>query len=151
MMQSEIAAVSELLHESYSWLADREQLTSEQFEFLITERGSAESIERESKEQQYIVAVDGADLTGMVAVFGDLITKLYVHPSWFGRGIGRELYEAAEAIIAAEGHARVRLGAFNSAVPFYRHLGLHVTGHKRPKGPHEGLVFTLMEKSLATT
>jgi ribosomal protein S18 acetylase RimI-like enzyme len=148
MRQSEISDVSELLREAYQWLGKREGLSSSQLKFLTTERGSVASIQRESLEQQYIVTVDGDHLTGVVSVAGDLITKLYVRPSMFGRGIGRKLYEAAEAIIAAGGHTHVRLGAFGSAVPFYEHMGLHVSGQKRPGGPMAGLVFTLMEKSL---
>lgn len=151
MRQSEINDVSELLHESYSWLGEREQLLGPQVEFLISERGSTETIKRESQKQQYIVADDGIRLTGMVSVSGDQITKLYVRPSMSGRGVGRELYEAAESIIAAGGYARVRLGAFSSAVPFYKRMGLHASGHKRATGPLAGVVITLMEKPLAAS
>ena len=151
MRQSEIGDVSELLHESYAWLGERERLSSPQVDFLISERGSPETIRRESREQHYIVADDGIHLTGMVSVSGDQITKLYVRPSMFGRGIGRELYEAAESIIAAGGYVRVRLGAFSSAVPFYRRMGLHTSGHKNATGPLAGVVITLMEKPLQVT
>jgi GNAT superfamily N-acetyltransferase len=151
MRQSEIGDVSDLLHESYSWLGEREQLSSPQVEFLISKRGSAETIKRESEKQQYIVADDGIHLTGMASVSGDQITKLYVRPAVFGQGIGRELYEAAESIIAAGGYTRVRLGAFRSAVPFYRRMGLRASGHKKAAGPLAGVVITLMEKPLAKT
>ena len=96
-------------------------------------------------------ALDGIHLTGMASVSGDQITKLYVRPSVFGQGIGRELYEAAESIIAAGGYTRVRLGAFRSAVPFYRRMGLRTSGHKKATGPLAGVVITLMEKPLAKT
>ena len=149
MRQSDIDDVGELLNESYAWLGEREQLSSRQIEFLISERGSTETIQRESQVQQYIVADDGVHLTGMVSVSGDQITKLYVRPSMFGRGIGRELYEAAESIIAAGGHTQVRLWAFSSAIPFYERMGLRSVGQKQSTGPMAGLMSTLMEKPLA--
>jgi putative acetyltransferase len=149
MKQSEIGAVSDLLSECYAWLGEREGFSSLQVEFLVSKRGSIETIQRESRKEQYIVADDGAHLVGMVSVSGDQITKLYVRPSAAGRGIGRELYEAAESIIAASGHARVSLGAFSSAVPFYQRMGLSAVGRKAATGALAGVVITLMEKPLA--
>jgi GNAT superfamily N-acetyltransferase len=148
MRESEISEVSKLLCESYAWLGEREPLSSAQVEFLVSKRGSTKTIRRESREQQYLVTDDGAHITGMVSVSGDQITKLYVRPSLRGRGIGRALYEAAESIIAAGGHARVRLGAFSSAVPFYESMGLRAVGKKEGTGPMAGLAVTLMEKPL---
>lgn len=149
MRQSEIGDVSELLREAYMWLGEREQLSSEQVEFLVSERGSRKTIQRESRKERYVVADNGMKLTGVVSVGGDTITKLYVRPSSHGTGVGRELYEAAESIIAAEGYRRVTLGAFGSAVPFYRSMGLHAVGRKGATGELSGVVITLMEKPLA--
>jgi len=146
MRESEIADVSELLRECYTWLGDREGFSAEQVEFLTSERGSVETIRRESREQEYFVAEDEAGLSGMIAVSGDEIAKLYVKPSCHRRGIGRKLFEAAEARIRAAGHARVTLGAFSSAVPFYEKMGMRVTGRKETGGRMSGSVVTLMEK-----
>lgn len=148
MRQSEIGDVSELLRESYRWLGEREKLPPEQVEFLVSRRGSRETVRRESRAEQYVVADDGTRLNGVVSVAGDRITKLYVRPSSHGTGVGRELYEAAESLIASHGHRRVTLGAFPSAVPFYESMGLRVVGRKRAKGELFGVVITLMEKHL---
>jgi predicted N-acetyltransferase YhbS len=148
MKQSEIAAVSALLQESYTWLGEREGLSARQVEFLVSERGSTGCLLRESAEQEYLVAPAGRELVGMVAVAGDMIAKLYVRPSHMGAGIGRQLYEAAESTIRSAGHARVILGSFASAVPFYEQMGLHVVGTKNAAGPLKGVVVTLMEKTL---
>ena len=150
MRNSEIDDVSELLGESYAWLGEREGLSARQVEFLVSSRGSAETIARESLAEQYLVADDGTRLTGMVSVSGDTVTKLYVRPSLSGLGIGRELYEAAESLIAAGGHTRVALGAFSSAIPFYERMGLHAVGQKDATGVLAGVVIALMEKPLAT-
>ncbi len=149
MRDSEIDDVSELLRESYAWLGERERFSTKQVEFLVSSRGSTETIERESQAEQYLVLDDGTSLTGMVSVSGDTVTKLYVRPSLSGLGMGRELYEAAESLIAAGGHTRVALGAFSSAVPFYERMGLRAVGQKEATGALAGVVITLMEKPLA--
>ena len=148
MKESEVTEVSRLLGEAYTWLGEREGLSPEQTEFLVLNRGSTDCVQRESSQQQYLVTHDGQAIVGMVAVSGDEIAKLYVHPSRHGMGIGRELYQAAESIIRKGGHARVFLGAFSSAVPFYERMGLRMVGHKPVGGALTGLTMTLMEKSL---
>jgi predicted N-acetyltransferase YhbS len=148
MRESEIGEVSELLRESYTWLGKCEGLSAKQVEFLITERGSVETIRRESREQKYLVSGDGAGLTGMIAISGDEITKPYVRPSCHRRGIGRKLFEVAEACIMAAGHDRVTLGSFPSAVPFYERMGMRVTGRKQGMDPLNDVTITLMEISI---
>jgi GNAT superfamily N-acetyltransferase len=148
MRAAEVEGVSDLLRESYAVLAEREGLTAEQLRYLATERGSVECVRRESTSQRYLVARDGDRLAGMVAVSGDTIIKLYVSPSRLGEGIGRSLYEAAESVIRNAGHDRVALGAFPSAVPFYRRMGLRVIGRRRATGPLRDLTVALMEKRL---
>jgi len=129
-------------------LREREGLSQEQTEFLMSERGSPESIQRESGSQCYIVASDASQIVGVVAVSGEMITKLYVSPKHMGKGIGRSLYEAAESEIQTAGHTRVTLGAFPTAVPFYTRMGLSVVGEKRPCGALAGLTLAFMEKEL---
>ena len=68
MTQAEVAEVSELLCSSYTLLQEREGLSREQTEFLKSERGSAESIERESQSQCYIVARDASQIVGVVCM-----------------------------------------------------------------------------------
>ena len=148
MSRSDMAQVSELLTASYVWLGEREGLSAEQTDFLVSKRGSLECVRRESRVQLYLVARDGEEIAGVVAVSGDEITKLYVSPVRIGKGIGRMLFEAGERAIRAGGHRRVRLGAFPSAVAFYRRMGLDVAGHKRPAGALAPLTVTLMEKRL---
>jgi predicted N-acetyltransferase YhbS len=128
--------------------ADTRSVTTEQSQFLVTERGSLDCVRRESQTQRYLVAHDDGSVVGMVAVAGDAITKLYVSADRTGEGIGRSLYEAAESVIRADGHSRVTLGAFPTAVPFYARMGMAVVGCKNATGALEGLSITLMEKEL---
>lgn len=148
MKEADVEEVSELLRSSYAMLAEREGLSRDQADYLVTERGSVECVRRESKCQRYMVAREGGGITGIVAVSGDTIAKLYVHPDCTGQGVGRSLYDAAESVIRGEGHGCVRLGAFPTAVPFYEKMGLVAVGRKAATGPLEGRAVVLMEKKL---
>ena len=148
MKGSDMTLVSDLLSASYVWLGEREGLSAEQTDFLVSKRGSLECVRRESEAQLYLVAREGGHIVGLVAVSGDEVTKLYVTPDRMGKGIGRALFEAAERTIRATGHTYVRLGAFPSAVPFYRRMGLDVVGRKQPAGTLAPLAVTLMAKRL---
>ncbi len=146
MTETDIPAVSALLARSYVVLAEREGLSAEQEQYLVSERRSVECLRRESQDQRYILARDGDEIVGVVAVSGDLIGKLYIDPEHHGHGVGRALYDSAESLIREAGHGRVRLGAFPTAVPFYEQMGLSAVGEKAATGPLSGRTVVLMEK-----
>jgi GNAT superfamily N-acetyltransferase len=140
--------VSALLGRGYGVVAEREGLSADQEQFLVSERGSIGCLERESQHQDYLVARDRERILGVVAISGDLIAKLYVDPEYHGQGVGRALYDSAERLILASDHDRVRLGAFPTAVPFYQRMGLSPVGEKPATGPLTGRTVVLMEKHL---
>jgi GNAT superfamily N-acetyltransferase len=148
MTESEIREVSDLLQRCYAWLGEREGLSSLQTEYLQSERGSETTVRRESARETYLVADDGACLAGMVAISGEVITKLYVLPANHRTGVGRALCRAAASAIWAAGHTRACLGAFPTAVPFYEAMGFRPIGVRESAGALAGLRVTLMEKSL---
>ena len=149
MTAADEQAVSDLLCVCYRWIAEPEGYTEEQVGFLLSQRGSLETVRRESREQQYLVACRGESLVGMVAVSGNQITKLYVDPAYHREGIGRALFEAAVAIIAAAGFDRAILGTTPGTVPFYEALGMSVSGHRdHTAGVFSGRRTILMEKAL---
>lgn len=148
MTAADAPRVSELLRDSYTVLGEREGLSPEQTRYLVEERASLECVSRESQSEQYLLVRDSGFIVGMVAVSGDTITKLYVDPERTREGIGRSLYEAAESAIRANGHSRVSLGAFPTAVPFYARMGLVLVGEKPATGPLAGVSVALMEKAL---
>lgn len=149
MHEEETVAVSELLVVCYRWLADREGYTREQVEFLVHQRGSVETVTRESREQLYLVACVDGGVAGMASVADNQVTKLYVDPARHGQGIGSRLLAAAEVTIRQAGHDRMLLGTTQGTVPFYESRGMTVAGRRRPRaGPFTDRDVVQMEKSL---
>ena len=152
MREFDIPHVSELLRESYVCLGQREQFSDSQTEFLVSERCSPETIRRESREQRHLVADDGLQITGVVSVLGNEITKLYVDRTHLRRGIGTALFAAASDVIAQAGYRELWLGTiFPATLPFYKAMGMAEAG-RRPVGfgPMIGTEFvpTLEEGSI---
>jgi GNAT superfamily N-acetyltransferase len=148
MTQEEIPETSALLQRCYTWLAEQERLSAEQTEFLCCERGSEETVRRESSTQTYLTAREDGKIVGLAALSGNTVTKLYVLPSAHHRGFGRALYEAAESRIRSAGHTKVTLGSFPSAVKFHEAMGFRPVGLRQARGALTGLTITLMEKRL---
>lgn len=150
MTESDQSAVSRVLCDCYRLLGRLEGLQPEAVEFLLSKRGSLESIQREAACQTFMVAEIEQRIVGMVAANGDVVAKLYVDPSHHGQGIGTALFNAAEAIIRQCGYDHLTLGSAPSAVGFYEAMGASVTGRKRlARGPLAGHRVVLMRKHLA--
>jgi GNAT superfamily N-acetyltransferase len=150
MERDDIPKVSDLLCACYGWLAEREPLTPREVRFLVEQRGSIDTVKRESETESYFVACDDAEIAGMVSVRGNEITKLYVHPKCHRKGLGRMLYEKAEEVILGAGYTRIKLVAIGETpVPFYGAMGMKISGRKPWKAAGEsGREAILMEKSL---
>ncbi len=134
MTDDEIPIVSKLLCSCYNWLGEIERFPEEFTDFLITERGSVETVKRESQSQIYLVARIGETIAGMVAVRNDEITKLYVAPEHHRKGIGRELFKIAEKLIIEGGYNKVVLGAVaSSPIPFYESMGMSIDERKKSR------------------
>ena len=60
------------------------------------------------------------------------VQKIYVHPDFHGRGIGRELIQKAVNIAQAQGRSNLELqvNRTNSAVRFYKQLGFSIIDEK---------------------
>jgi GNAT superfamily N-acetyltransferase len=149
MEERDVGTVSALLGRCYRWSTDVEGYTSAQVEFLVEERGSEETLRRESGEQRYLVACANGEIRVMVAVDGNEVAKLYVDPDRHGQGIGAALMRAAESVIRDTGFERLTLGTTPGTVPFYEACGLRIAGRRlHEKGVFAGRTTILMEKAL---
>ncbi len=136
MKKEDINNVSELLCSSYRHLIQIENYSKLELDFLLTKRGSVETILRESQTQKYFVAFEDKILVGMASIGGCEITKLYVHPGWHGKGIGRQLFKYCKNEIFRGGHKALKVVAVGeSALPFYIAMGMREIERKKCRAP----------------
>lgn len=129
MTDADVPRVCELLRDCYRWLADREGFNDRQRAFLIDERSSEATVRHESKTRAHFVACQGDKIVGMSVVHGSNLARLYVDPAYHRRGIGKALFQAAEAFLRNAGVQEITVGALvESAAAFYRAMGMTVTG-----------------------
>jgi ribosomal protein S18 acetylase RimI-like enzyme len=139
MTSADHAEVSALLRACFNWLADREGFNEVQRAFLVGQRSSVETLREESRTRPHIVARgDDGTILGMAAIREHEVARLYVHPRCHGQGVGKALFEAAEVMIRAAGHAEVTVAALvESAAAFYRARGMREVGRQ----PYEPEIF----------
>ncbi|ADK86220.1 GCN5-related N-acetyltransferase [Desulfarculus baarsii DSM 2075] len=94
-----------------------------------------------------------AQAAGEVIGFGVLleaeIRALYVDVRWQGRGAGRGLLLALEALIAEAGHTRLTLNSSLNARRFYQAMGYNALREAVfPLGENEAMRCVVMEKRL---
>lgn len=131
MTESDCAAVSAVVCESFRHAAEREGVDEAAIRRYVAERGCEAAIRRQFREYDCFVACAGQQIVGMVAVKGNEVTKLYVDPQCHGQGGGGMLLAAAERVIASAGHDEmVAWAAFNSAIGFYEAMGMCAAGRK---------------------
>lgn len=77
------------------------------------------------------------------------VDAIFVSPAHGGRGIGKQLLSALEAIAATHGLARLQLNAALNAVPFYQAYGyLALRSERYPHPSGISLASVYMEKPL---
>ena len=90
-------------------------------------------VSRDDLEHSHcLVAEDEGRLCGYVLTFIDgetaLMRDLFIDPSYFGRGLGRDLFQRAIAHARESGACVLTLQADPNARDFYEHLGMRCTG-----------------------
>jgi ribosomal protein S18 acetylase RimI-like enzyme len=132
MTDTDHAEVSKLLRDCFNWLAEREGFTDRQREFLVGPRSDEATLRIESQTRPHLVARDkDGTIMGMAAVREDEIARLYVHPQYHGRGVGKALFCAAESMIRQAGFTEVTAAALvENAAAFYRAQGMHEIGRQ---------------------
>jgi len=131
MTESDCAAVSAVVCESFRYAAEREGVDEQGIRGYVAERGCEAAIRRQFREYDCFVACAGRQIVGMVGVQGNEVTKLYVDPHCQQQGVGAMLLAAAERVIASAGHDQmVAWAAFDSAIGFYEVMGMCAVGRK---------------------
>jgi len=152
MKENEAEKISEFLCLCYRRLAGIEKFSPGEIDFLLSKRGSVETIRRESAIEKYYVAIADSEITGMIAIKENRITKLYVHPDSHGKGIGKALFGFAKEAIANDDFDEIIAVAIGeSAVPFYEKMGMHIVERRKSRAPgfenREGIIMRMYLES----
>jgi GNAT superfamily N-acetyltransferase len=150
MKPDEVAAASEVMCACYRRIGAKSAYNDEQIAYLVGERGAKQTVEKESKNQTFLVACEGEKVVGVAAVNGSELAKLFVTPGRQGQGIGSRLFHAAEEVVKRTGNDEMIVGVmFEDAVGFYEKLGMTQFGTKLPDGGvFRGFEVKLMRKKL---
>lgn len=104
-----------------------------------------QAVEAMLEQREVLVACDPTDIVGTASLEGDLARTVFVLPERQGRGIGRQLMLAVEALARDRGLRVLRVPASLTARFFYRRLG-YVVVEEMFHGEERTV---LMEKELA--
>jgi len=150
MTAEDIPDVSEVLCSCYRWLGKHNTYTDQQVEFLVSQRGSMETVKVESQSQMYLVASKNGRIMAVAAIKDNELAKLFVDPAYHGQGIGSMLFRSAEHTILAAGFEEMIAGVMaRSAIGFYEKMGMSIFGEKIPEtGAFAGHKTPLMKKVL---
>ena len=150
MDEDNIFEVSNFLCRCYHWLGEQEQFSHQYIRFLIEERGSIETIRRESVHDTYYMMYHNHEIVGLLSMKDNKITKLYIEPTQHKKGLGRLLFKKAEAIIRQNGYQELQLIAFgDSSLFFYKAMGMKIVERKQHKIEQGAIVEgILLKKSL---
>jgi putative acetyltransferase len=105
---------------------------------------------RLARELTLVATLEGA-VVGFIALDGENIDMLYVHPETVSQGIGTMLYGAVEKLAAARGMKRLTADASDTAQEFFERRGFVAQQRKAVPLGGEWLANTVMEKKLQET
>lgn len=83
----------------------------------------------------FVADTNDHDAIGVVVAAPAHLSRLYVLPAWWGRGVGRALYDTAMHHIATFGSPRATLWVLEGntkARHWYERLGWQLTGARKP-------------------
>lgn len=116
--------------------AYKDVISSEQIQYMLTKMYDLETLKQQKQVgHSFFVAFQGDQAVGFVAVQPKhpsseqlKIHKLYIHPSFQGRGVGRILFSKALEIAQDNQLQRIVLNVNkrNKAVDFYKRIGFVV-------------------------
>ena len=150
MTIQDISQVSEMMCSCYRWLGRENGFSDKQVEFLVSERGSPDTIKAESQSQTYLIACINGLIVGVVAVKANEVAKLFVDPAFHGQSIGSMLFNSAQKLIAKDKYEEMIVGVMaQSAIGFYKKMGMSKFDEKiLQAGVFAGCKTPLMRKVL---
>ncbi len=95
----------------------------------LCSRSTPEKMIELGQKRTFFVAIIENQVIGTATLEGNYVGTVFVHPAWFGHGVGKRLMQEIEAAAQQNGIKKITLGASITAVDFYRKLG-YIRGRK---------------------
>ena len=112
-----------------------------------------EQFEARNNEIDYLVALDEVNkaIIGIIGLKNNRVRTFFVHPSYQGKGVGRQLFNHLEHIAKSKHLLKFTVEASPIAAMIYEHFGFVRTGSKDKE--RNGIPYTdiLLEKDLRPT
>lgn len=149
MLESDDKVVSQIMCECYRFIAEPDRLTVEQLDRMLQERCQPEHMAIMRSRFDCTVAEVNGKVCGIVALGGNNVAELFVHPAHHRHGIGAMLFRHAQERVKASDYTKLTVATTGYAIPFYEAMGMHTVGRRQVTfGPLEGRDLILLEKKL---
>ncbi len=117
MKSEDVPAVSRLVTDCYSFLADRQGFSALQLRRLLEERCSESCVREFYDRFEHYIAACGERIVGVVGIEKNDVAELWVSPDRHRQGIGRALFGKAEELIREAGHTVLTVRTSPRATP----------------------------------
>jgi GNAT superfamily N-acetyltransferase len=124
---ADVDAICDVIRPSVRWLGGQERWDERQLAEMEASHTSRENILWLMKRHTWWAAWLDGRIVGVTSAFRNEIAKLFVHPDWFHKGVGRALFRAAEKHASASGFHYVRARCFPASASFYEAMGMSVS------------------------
>lgn len=99
------------------------KLYSQELIEVFSRKYTPEAFLRRMKYTQFLIAVKGKELVGVIGLKGIMVRSFYVHPDYQGKGLGSILYKKLEELARTQGLSELTLESSLLGLPIYIHYG----------------------------
>ncbi|MBW2972799.1 GNAT family N-acetyltransferase [Candidatus Woesearchaeota archaeon] len=106
------------------------------------------AFQHEMKEEDVLIYEENNVILGFGVVEGSHIRRVYIHPDFQRKGVGKNIVKNLEEIAKERGFESCTLNSSSNALDFYKSLGYKDNGKKVIEQDGLTVTFTKMKKTL---
>lgn len=149
MNAADVPRAGDVLADAHRFIAGPDRFSPLELAALLEKCATPGAVRTMMAERRCFVALKDDLIVGVLTVNADQIADLFVDPAFHRQGFGRELFAAAVRVVHEAGHGRLWLVTTGYGIPFYRAMGMEVTGPVPvTSGPLLGRTITRLEMPL---
>jgi len=137
-------AVSQIIVENLETINIRDY--SKEFIDVLVEYKSPEKLLESAEKCDALVAVENGSIIGVIMLYNNRITNMFVHIRMHGRNVGRSLLERLERLAEKRGIGKLTVDSSITAVGFYTKCGYEIIRKvNKPFCGIENVVFEMIK------